>query len=182
VQGNLRIETDADRLATSAEARQPPETQRGITRLFLRHGTGRTMQPSNLTKFNDICAKIQLNIPPAFPWQWDATFQTVLVAIDCSEMDLVLFPITLEFDEQWDFATVQNLPSGFYRYFNDRFGIVPGQKIFTSQDADGRVLFAVWWPWGDGTTISLRIGLFVPDGGITAPDQIKSRLAEWFNI
>ena len=132
-------------------------------------------------KHDDICKRISLNIPSVSRWSWDEMFNTALVVFDKSDMDVIYIPITQEFDAQWDFTTIENAPSHFYTYFNRVFGVVPGQKIFTSTDTTGTILFAVWWPWGDGKKISLRVGLF--DGNETnQPDQFKEFLRNWFHI
>ena len=102
-------------------------------------------------------------------------FNTALVVFDKCDMDVIYIPITQEFDNQWDFATIERSPSSFYTYFNRVFGVVPGQKVFTSTNASGTILFAVWWPWGDGNKISLRVGLYDTDRD-TGRDLLKSAL------
>jgi hypothetical protein len=133
-------------------------------------------------KFSDICVKISLNVPPHCTWCWDEVFGTALVVFDCSDFDLVYIPMTLEFDAQWDMASIDKAPPQFSSYFNRVFGIMPGQKIFTAVDGDGLILFAVWWPWGDGAKISLRVGLFSPTEDRLARHQIKALLTDWFRL
>jgi len=132
-------------------------------------------------KHSGICARISLNLPPENQWCWDEMFNTALVVFDKCDMDLIYIPITQEFDAQWDFSTIENASPPFYTYFNRVFGIVPGQKIFTSTDAAGAILFAVWWPWGDGNKISLRVGLYDSDE-VKNPNQRKDCLCHWFQI
>ena len=120
------------------------------------------MQAAEIQKLNDTCTRIGLNIPPEYVWYWDERFNTATVVIDDTEKDLILFPITQEFERQWNIANIGDVPEPFFRYFKNVFGIIPGQKTFTSQTGDGTVLFAVWWPWGNGRKISLRVGLFCP--------------------
>lgn len=137
-----------------------------------------------IKKFDDICTRISLNIPPEYPWRWDDTFNTALVAFDRCDMDIIYFPITREFDRQWDIATIDKVPRHFYSYFNNAFGIIPGQEIFTAEDGSGLILFAVCWPWGDGKNVSLRVGLFSSaDHHLQLnQDQIKTYLTEWFQL
>jgi hypothetical protein len=133
-------------------------------------------------KFSDICVKISLNVPPHCSWCWDEVFGTALVVFDRSDMDLVYIPMTLEFDAQWDMASIDKAPPHFSNYFNRVFGIMPGQKIFTTADSSGLILFAVWWPWGDGAKISLRVGLFSPAEDRVVRHQIKALLTDWFHL
>jgi hypothetical protein len=140
------------------------------------------MMSSMQQKFSGICAKISLNVPPHSTWCWDEVFGTALVVFDRSDLDLMYIPLTLEFDAQWDMASIDRAPTHFSRYFNGVFGIMPGQKIFTAADGDGAILFAVWWPWGDGAKISLRVGLFSPAVDKAARHQIKALLTDWFHL
>lgn len=142
---------------------------------------GDAMNSKTQKRFGNICARISLNIPSRCGWSWDGVYETALVAFDRTELDLIYLPITQEFDEQWDIDTIDRFHPQFTTYFKRVFGIVPGQKIFTSVSG-GLVLFAVWWPWGDGVKTSLRVGLFVSDAGDTKRKQIKDRLFEWFHI
>ena len=131
--------------------------------------------------FADICSKISLNIPSTSPWSWDNRLKTAMVVFDKEEMDVVYIPITLEFDTRWDYATIESSPPHFYEYFKREFGIIPGQKIFASTDGSDTILFAVWWPWGDGNKISLRVGLY--NGNDTNDmNLIKDSLTQWFQI
>jgi hypothetical protein len=140
------------------------------------------MNSNELKKLGDTCTRIGLNVPDEYAWHWDERFNTATVVFDCDEKDLILFPITQEFDHQWDIANIGDVPEPFCRYFKEVFGIIPGQKTFTSQTGDGTVLFAVWWPWGNGRKISLRVGLFDP---VTAKNRKRdgpAHLRQWFNI
>jgi hypothetical protein len=139
------------------------------------------MTSTRRQKHDGICARISLNVPSENQWCWDEMFNTALVVFDKCDMDLIYIPMTQEFDTQWDFTTIGNAPPPFYTFFNRVFGIVPGQKIFTATDASGTMLFAVWWPWGDGNKISLRVGLHVGDID-KGPDQRKDSLCRWFHI
>ena len=90
-------------------------------------------------KFCGICVKISLNVPPHCTWCWDEVFGTALVVFDRSDLDLVYIPMTLEFDAQWDMASIDKAPPHFASYFNSVFGIMPGQKIFTAANGDGLI-------------------------------------------
>jgi hypothetical protein len=137
---------------------------------------------TTLQKFYGICVKISLNVPPHCTWCWDEVFGTALVVFDRSDLDLVYIPMTLEFDAQWDMDSIDRAPPHFASYFNSVFGIMPGQKIFTAANGDGLILFAVWWPWGDGAKISLRVGLFSPADVKLARHRVKALLTDWFRL
>jgi hypothetical protein len=57
-------------------------------------------------------------------------------------------------------------------------GLRAAQLLFWGGDAAGPGAFGLWWPWGDGTTVSLRIGLHDVD----LPKQRYPRLRDVFGI
>ena len=140
------------------------------------------LQSEHYPKFTDICANISLNLPEDSKWRWDDTFQTALVAFEKSDGDLVLFPLIKEFDHHWDFTSLGQASGLFFDFFQTAFGVIPGQRVFTSEDSAGRTLFAIWWPWGDDVNISLRVGLFVAADHDAARELIKNLLSGWFHL
>lgn len=140
------------------------------------------MPKSDFEKFQEICRRISLNIPQKNQWRWDDKFGTALVTFEKIDMELIYFPISLEFSHQWDFISIDQADGPFFAHFVDRFGLVPGQKIFTTENGAGIVLFATWWPWGDDTHFSLRVGLFAQDANDLTPKEIRAQLTDWFNL
>ena len=67
---------------------------------------------------------------------------------------------------------------GFGGGREDEEGLRASQKIYWGNDATAPGAFGLWWPWGDGTTISLRIGLHHLD----EPKQRYPRLRDVFGI
>ena len=42
-------------------------------------------------------------------------------------------------------------------------GLRAGQLLMTGGPTGGLLAFGLWWPWGDGETISMRVGLLDVD-------------------
>ena len=140
------------------------------------------MPTSTLKTFKTICDRISLNIPQEDKWRWDNHFKTALVTFEKKDMELIYFPIMQEFAKQWDFVSIEHADGSFFKYFNDQFGFVPGQKIFTTEDDSGVILFATWWPWGDDLRFSLRVGLYANGQNGLDDNRIKAYLADWFRL
>ena len=154
---------------TSDESRSPMETNSDT-------------RPQTYSQFADICIKISLNLPEASAWRWDDSFKTALVAFEKTDGDLVLFPLIREFDHQWDIFSLPDASGPFFEYFQSAFGVIPGQRIFTSECEGDATLFAVWWPWGDDIHISLRVGLFTRSAAGSDHEQSKILLSSWLNL
>ena len=57
-------------------------------------------------------------------------------------------------------------------------GLRATQLVFWGGGDDAAGPFGLWWPWGDGTTVSLRIGLHDVD----IPKERYPRLRDVFGI
>ncbi|HBF44001.1 MAG TPA: hypothetical protein DDW42_10330 [Desulfobacteraceae bacterium] len=123
------------------------------------------------------------DIPSSYTWKWkwDEEFYTALVVFETKYTDTIFFTVSKEFDDKWDYSTVDN-SAEYINVFTNSVGILPGQIIFTSTEESALVLFATWWPWGDGERISLRIGMFSPEEQVLNRKEIKEQLAEWFAL
>lgn len=53
-----------------------------------------------------------------------------------------------------------------------------GQLIFSSGTIGPNFAYGLWWPWGDGMTTSLRIGL----GGSSVREDALQRLRDVFSV
>ena len=104
-----------------------------------------------------------------------------LIAFEKEDMGAILSTVSNEFDRQWDATTISNASGLIGELANSFFGISPGQIIFTSEQGAGLILFAAWWPWGNGSTISLRIGIFSLEERTFDKDKKKKHLTEWFH-
>ena len=142
------------------------------------------MNALELEKFKAICNRIDLNIPAGNRWEWDAKYNHALVVFDKEDLELILLPIALEFEQNWDFHTIDGSSRLISEFIQSGFGLMPGQNLFVAgdQNASGVMLYATCWPWGDGANFSLRVGLFSQDPDFPKPQQIKGLLSDWFNI
>jgi hypothetical protein len=142
------------------------------------------MAHPNLEKFKTICSRIGMNIPTGNRWSWDDKHHHALVVFDKEDLELILLPIALEFDQNWDFQTIEGSSRLINDFIHSGFGLMPGQNLFVASDdqGSGMLLYAACWPWGDGANFSLRVGLFSDDPDYPAPPLTKSLLTEWFHI
>jgi len=57
-------------------------------------------------------------------------------------------------------------------------GLRAGQLILASGPVGGYFSYGLWWPWGDGMTTSVRIGL----GGPGSKQEALQRLRDIFGV
>ena len=139
------------------------------------------MATYGLENLKKICGEVFGSLPLIYQWQWDDTLHVARITFGKEHSEPVLTTLSTQFQDEWDFTTIDQAPPSIVGFFNASFGLFPGQKAFTSDD-EGITLFAVWWPWGDGDKISLRMGLFSSGADDLEKDAIQERLTRWFAI
>jgi hypothetical protein len=97
---------------------------------------------------------------PGTGWSWDPRFKCVTSSFGKEIADPARAAMAGVLDGEWSPDSINQAPDEI-RTLAARFGGVrPGQLLFTGEVVGGRMhLFALWWPWGDGATISLRVGV-----------------------
>ena len=97
---------------------------------------------------------------PGTGWSWDPRFKCVTSSFDKEIADRARAAMAGVLDGEWSPDSINQAPDEI-RTLAARFGGVrTGQLLFTGELVGGRMhLFALWWPWGDGATISLRVGV-----------------------
>jgi len=137
---------------------------------------------SELAPFREICRKICLNIPPAYAWQWDPQRKMAVVVLDGEDAELVFFPLFKEFRHHWNFSSAPPENETIGQWVNGKFGLMPGQVLFTSYPLCNLVLCVAWWPWGDDPKVSMRVGL-IPAIEARLGDGVAFQcLTRWLNI
>lgn len=142
------------------------------------------MNSPNFEKYKTICMRIGLNVPTTTQWAWDEKFNHALVVFEKEDLELILLPIALEFEQSWDFSTIDDSSRLVYDFIQSGFGLMPGQNLFIAADdkAAGMLLYATCWPWGDGDKYSLRVGMFSETPNAQKPQATKAMLSDWLNI
>ncbi len=60
---------------------------------------------------------------------------------------------------EWTSATIVRAPQALRDTAERAGGIRQGQIALSTGPINGLLVFGLWWPWGDGVTVSLRVGL-----------------------
>ena len=133
-------------------------------------------------KFEKVCRNIRAGTPPQYKWQWDDRFHVALVAFEKKDMEAIFAVLLAEFTEQWDSRTIAKSSKQVRELVKKLFDIKPGQIIFAADESIHSVLLGAWWPWANGSIISLRIGMFPMGKEPIDQAATKKCLVEWFGI
>jgi hypothetical protein len=95
-------------------------------------------------------------------WEWDDRFAAALAVVEAPADQAVLALVSQVFAAAWDAQTIQQAPDAA-RELASSWGLQRSQRLFALDLDDDPLLFAAWWPWGSGTTFSLRVGCSASD-------------------
>ncbi|HEY4185790.1 MAG TPA: hypothetical protein VGP07_12030 [Polyangia bacterium] len=96
---------------------------------------------------------------PARDWSWDHRFKCVTSSLPSEAAPAAKGILVAAVPSEWDAASFASAPEPV-RALAERCGEVrPGQALLTASPVGGMTLFAMWWPWGDGSKVSIRLGI-----------------------
>ena len=105
---------------------------------------------------------------PNPPWSWDARFNTIAASFSDEQQPLVRASAMKAFPRGWTAKSLENAPPEMQAIADRTGGLRQGQRLLAGDELFAPKLYGLWWPWGSGETITLRIGI---DGinGATEP-------------
>ena len=80
----------------------------------------------------------------------------------------------------WDSSNIGKAPDIVQMIVNDLGGLRSGQLLFVSDPNQDALVFGVWWPWGDGKTISLRVAPYDKRLSDAEIAELITLLKGWF--
>jgi len=111
-------------------------------------------------------------------WTYDRRLRCVASSIPLTEEPAARAVIGDMFPTIWTATTLPEAPEGVRALVTTCGGVRAAQQLLWNGAADGPGAFGLWWPWGDGTTVTLRVGLHHLD----LPKVRYPRLRDIFGI
>jgi hypothetical protein len=115
---------------------------------------------------------------PTRGWSWDAR-QSCVASSFIAELEAkARAAAKLALTREWTPSTLGRAPLPLRDVAEKSGGLREGQLLLASAPAGPAFAYALWWPWGDGMTISARIGL----GGLSVKPDVLERLCDTFGV
>jgi hypothetical protein len=95
---------------------------------------------------------------PSPTWTWDARFTMIASSFDKAVEAAARASAVHALPYAWDSQSLSTAPAGL-RELCQRTGGLRAKQMLMAGRAGPLVLVGLWWPWGDGKTITLRLGL-----------------------
>ncbi|HMR74496.1 MAG TPA: hypothetical protein PKD61_05280 [Polyangiaceae bacterium] len=109
---------------------------------------------------------------PKRGWSWDNRLSCVASAFGVELSDEARQALPLAFPHQWNHRNLNSAPPIVQQIAERTGGVRQDQMIVATNPVAGSIAYGLWWPWGDDTTISLRIGV-AGGSGIALEERLR---------
>ena len=110
---------------------------------------------------------------PTKEWSWDNRMSVVTSAVSGPHIDAARAVVEKALPQVFDGTNLVSAPDTLRQIITATGGLRGSQLAF----ADGNA-FGLWWPWGGGGTVSLRVGLI----GAAKDEALATRLRDLFAV
>jgi hypothetical protein len=140
------------------------------------------MHDQNKSDLENVCREFLSAFQGVLSWKWDSRLETVLAQFCADNKDRFRAILERYLRITWDSSNIGNAPD-IVRIINSHLGgLMPGQLLFTSDPNQDALIFCAWWPWGDGKTISIRVGLYYMKLSDSEKAEQINHLKGWFGV
>jgi hypothetical protein len=120
---------------------------------------------ANLTRLKDTW--------PAPPWSWDSRFATIAASFAIDLEPAVRASAVFAFPRGWTTTSLDTAPQAF-RDLAARTGLRSRQRLLGGDELTAPTLYGLWWPWGGGDKVTLRIGIIDADAATEPMPAIRA--------
>ncbi|HVJ89462.1 MAG TPA: hypothetical protein VM580_06630 [Labilithrix sp.] len=96
---------------------------------------------------------------PTRGWSWDPRLLCVTSSFTTEQEPAARTATQMALQNEWTTATLVRAPQLLREVVDRAGGIRQGQLALSTGPINGLLVYGLWWPWGDGETVSLRVGL-----------------------
>ena len=115
------------------------------------------MHDLNKSDLENVCREFLSAFQGVLSWKWDSRLETALAEFSVDDKGRVRTILECYLSIVWNNSNITKAPD-IVRMIASQFGgLRLGQILFTSDPNQDAFIFGVWWPWGDGETISIRV-------------------------
>jgi len=133
-------------------------------------------------KLKGRCEALAKETSGLLTWNWDDQFLCALAPFSVNEKDEILGILDRLMDARWDSSNIDEAPDMVTQLAQGMGGLRSGQFLFTTHASKGVFIFGAWWPWGNGQTISLRVGPYLDEISESEPDDLMTSFKACFGL
>jgi hypothetical protein len=144
--------------------------------------TPKSLSHRKKAKLEDHCKELMNSFEGALLWKWDSRFNTVLAEFDVVRQDNVREILERHLDFVWDRSNISNAHRSVKKVNSHLGSLRKGQMLFTSDPSRMAYIYCAWWPWGNGSTISIRMAPCFKKMPDHEKDKNMQQFKGWFGI
>jgi hypothetical protein len=115
---------------------------------------------------------------PQRGWSWDSRCACISSSFSVELETKAHSAAALALATEWTNKTLPSAPAHLRDVAERCGGLRSGQLLLSGLTSGRLFAFGLWWPWGDGMSISLRVGI----GGIDESSEVFSRFRDLFGV
>lgn len=93
-------------------------------------------------------------------WRWEDNHKSMLSEFARNKKDKTLAILRQQFDHEWTKKSIKSAPKILKEQLGQLTELSKDQILFTRPGSgESPTIIAIWWPWGHGATVSLRLTL-----------------------
>jgi hypothetical protein len=129
-----------------------------------------------------VCENIVEKGKNIFSWQWDPYFQAALSVIQSTDQKDALQLFEEYCGKPMDERFLSEGTPDIRDILNQFGGLRSGQIAFITDRQQPSFILVTWWPWNNGSSISIRLRLLNEDGPIEENDEAYQMFKSWFGV
>ena len=115
------------------------------------------MTTDDLNPLAKVCKDMIQQSRGILAWAWDDRFECAIATYPAAKEADVEAIFQRVFQHEWDCDSISTAPENLAIASDDLGGLRPGQFIHATDPEREAFLMAVFWPWANGTTVSIRV-------------------------
>jgi hypothetical protein len=96
---------------------------------------------------------------PTRGWSWDPRLLCCTSSFTTEQEPAARTATVIALPNEWTTSTIVRAPQQLRDVVERAGGVRQGQLVLSNGPLNGLLIYGLWWPWGDGETVSLRVGL-----------------------
>lgn len=141
-----------------------------------------TSPDASLSVLHAPCAAIASAAQGVLQWSFDPRFRASAATFATADQESIRTLLERGFGSCWTSKTIAQAPERARELCAKTGGLRPGQLLFGANADSDPILFGAWWPWGNGTTISIRILFSARTLDEAAKATLLADFKDWFGL
>jgi hypothetical protein len=134
--------------------------------------------PQTETALLDQLSKIQSSWPSS-EWSWDQRHACATSVLATKAQTEARTQLLTALPHEWTSETLGKATADVRALADLCGGLRPGQLLLSGDKVNDSWAYGLWWPWGDGSAVSIRLGIAT---GAQPDSKLSSALRTLFAI